>query len=166
LVEPTTRGDPERPLLWTAKSLRNLAAGLGELGHNISHSSVRTLLHKLGYRLHANCKTREGSSHPDRNAQFCYINERVKAAFSAGEPVISVDTKKKELVRDFKNRGRECRPQGEPEAVRVHDFIIAELFCHLPPGSSKWNRIEHGLFSFISQNWRGKPLITAMASMA
>jgi transposase len=245
LVEPTARGDPERPLLWTAKSLRNLAAALVELGHRISHSSVRTLLRELGYSMQANRKTREGSSHPDRDAQFCYINDQVTSALSAGEPVISVDTKKKELVGDFKNGGREWRPQGEPEAVRVHDFIIPELgravpygvydigensgwvsvgvdhdtasfavnairrwwqlmgsarypdathltitadgggsngaklrlwkvelqkladelnlaitVCHLPPGTSKWNRIEHRLFSFISQNWRGKPLIT------
>jgi transposase len=245
LVEPTTRGDPERPLLWTAKSLRNLAAGLSQLGHRISHSSVRTLLRELGYSMQANRKTREGSSHPDRDAQFCYINDQVRTALSAGEPVISVDTKKKELVGDFKNGGREWRPEGEPEAVRVHDFIIPELgralpygvydigensgwvsvgvdhdtasfavnairrwwqlmgsarypgtthltitadgggsngaklrlwkvelqkladelnlaitVCHLPPGTSKWNRIEHRLFSFISQNWRGKPLIT------
>jgi transposase len=245
LVEPTTRGDPERPLLWTAKSLRNLAACLGELGHRISHSSVRTLLRKLGYSLQANRKTREGSSHPDRDAQFCYINDQVTSALSAGEPVISVDTKKKELVGDFKNSGREWRPQGEPEDVLVHDFMIPELgrgvpygvydigensgwvsvgvdhdtasfavnairrwwqlmgsarypdathltitadgggsngaklrlwkvelqkladelnlaitVCHLPPGTSKWNRIEHRLFSFISQNWRGKPLVT------
>jgi transposase len=245
LVEPATRGDPQAPLLWTAKSLRNLAAGLRELGHRVSHSSVRTLLQRLGYSLQANRKTREGASHPDRDAQFAYINDQVKAALAAGEPVISVDTKKKELVGDFKNGGREWRPQGQPEAVRVHDFLIPELgravpygvydigenagwvsvgvdhdtasfavnairrwwqlmgsarypdakhltitadgggsngaklrlwkvelqkladelalsitVCHLPPGTSKWNRIEHRLFSFISQNWRGKPLIS------
>lgn len=245
LVEPATRGDPQAPLLWTAKSLRNLAAGLRELGHRVSHSSVRTLLQRLGYSLQANRKTREGASHPDRDAQFAYINDQVKAALAASEPVISVDTKKKELVGDFKNGGREWRPQGQPEAVRVHDFLIPELgravpygvydigenagwvsvgvdhdtasfavnairrwwqlmgsarypdakhltitadgggsngaklrlwkvelqkladelalaitVCHLPPGTSKWNRIEHRLFSFISQNWRGKPLIS------
>ena len=245
LVEPATRGDPQAPLLWTAKSLRNLAAGLRELGHRVSHSSVRTLLQRLGYSLQANRKTRDGASHPDRDAQFAYINDQVKAALAAGEPVISVDTKKKELVGDFKNGGREWRPQGQPEAVRVHDFLIPELgravpygvydigenagwvsvgvdhdtasfavnairrwwqlmgsarypdakhltitadgggsngaklrlwkvelqkladelalaitVCHLPPGTSKWNRIEHRLFSFISQNWRGKPLIS------
>jgi transposase len=110
LVEPVTRGDPEAPLLWTAKSLRNLAAGLRELGHGISHSSVRTLLQTLGYSLQANHKTREGASHPDRDAQFGYINDQVKAALAAGEPVISVDTKKKELVGDFKNGGREGHP--------------------------------------------------------
>jgi transposase len=245
LVEPVTRGDPQAPLLWTAKSLRNLAAGLRELGHRVSHSSVRTLLRTLGYSLQANRKTREGTSHPDRDAQFGYINDQVKAALAAGEPAISVDTKKKELVGDFKNAGREWRPQGQPEAVRVHDFLIPELgravpygvydigenvgwvsvgvdhdtasfavnairrwwqlmgsarypnakhltitadgggsngaklrlwkvelqkladelglaitVCHLPPGTSKWNRIEHRLFSFISQNWRGKPLVS------
>jgi hypothetical protein len=244
LVEPTTRGDPERPLLWTAKSLRNLACGLHELGHRISFNAVRGLLGKLGYSLQANRKTREGS-HPDRDGQFCYINEQVKAALAAGEPAISVDTKKKELVGDFKNAGREWRPIGEPEEVRVHDFLIRDkgravpygvydigenagwvsvgvdhdtasfavnairrwwqlmgsarypdakhltitadgggsngarlrlwkvelqkladeldlaiTVCHLPPGTSKWNKIEHRLFSFITQNWRGKPLVS------
>ena len=244
LVEPTTRGDPERPLLWTAKSLRNLACGLHELGHRISFNAVRGLLGKLGYSLQANRKTREGS-HPDRDGQFSYINEQVKAALAAGEPAISVDTKKKELVGDFKNAGREWRPIGEPEEVRVHDFLIRDkgravpygvydigenagwvsvgvdhdtasfavnairrwwqlmgsarypdakhltitadgggsngarlrlwkvelqkladeldlaiTVCHLPPGTSKWNKIEHRLFSFITQNWRGKPLVS------
>jgi transposase len=134
LVEPATRGDPQAPLLWTAKSLRNLAAGLRELGHRVSHSSVRTLLQRLGYSLQANRKTREGASHPDRDAQFAYINDQVKAALAAGEPVISVDTKKKELVGDFKNGGREWRPQGQPEAVRVHDFLIPELGRAVPYG--------------------------------
>jgi transposase len=245
LVEPSTRGDPQASLLWTAKSLRNLAAGLRELGHRISYSVVRELLRSLGYSLQANRKTREGGSHPDRDAQFCYINEQVKAALTSGEPAISVDTKKKELVGDFKNAGREWRPKGSPEPVRVHDFLIKQLgravpygvydigenagwvsvgidhdtasfavnairrwwqsmgqprypnarsltitadgggsngsrlrlwkielqqlanelglaitVCHLPPGTSKWNRIEHRLFSFITQNWRGKPLIS------
>jgi transposase len=245
LVEPVTRGDPETPLLWTAKSLRKLAAGLGELGHRVSHSTVRSLLRTLGYSLQANRKTREGTNHPDRDAQFGYINAQVSAALAAGEPAISVDTKKKELVGDFKNGGREWRPQGEPEAVRVHDFLIPELgravpygvydigedagwvsvgvdhdtasfavnairrwwqsmgharypaatrltitadgggsngarlrlwklelqkladelklaitVCHLPPGASKWNKIEHRLFSFITQNWRGRPLVS------
>jgi transposase len=122
LVEPVTRGDPERPLLWTAKSLRNLASSLRELGHRISFNTVRSLLDMLGYSLQANRKTREGSSHPDRDAQFGYINAQVKAALAASEPAISVDTKKKELVGDFKNAGREWRPKGEPEAVRIHDF--------------------------------------------
>ncbi|HVD85366.1 MAG TPA: ISAzo13 family transposase [Bradyrhizobium sp.] len=245
LVEPATRGDPERPLLWTAKSLRNLAGGLQELGHRISFNSVRSLLGVLGYSLQANRKTREGTNHPDRDAQFGYINDQVKAALAADEPAISVDTKKKELVGDFKNAGREWCPKGEPEEVRVHDFLIrgkgravpygiydigenagwvsvgvdhdtasfavnairrwwqlmgaarypdanhltitadgggsngarlrlwkVELqkladelnltitVCHLPPGTSKWNKIEHRLFSFITQNWRGKPLVS------
>ncbi len=245
LVEPSTRGDPQAPLLWSAKSLRNLAAGLQELGHRISYSVVAELLRSLGYRLQANRKTREGGNHPDRDAQFCYINEQVKAALANGEPAISVDTKKKELVGDFKNAGREWHPKGSPEPVRVHDFLIKQLgravpygiydigdnagwvsvgvdhdtasfavnairrwwqtmgqprypnarnllitadgggsngsrlrlwkielqkladelglaitVCHLPPGTSKWNKIEHRLFSFITQNWRGKPLIS------
>ena len=248
LVEPSTRGDPTAPLLWTAKSLRNLAAGLRELGHRIGHNVVADLLRDLGYSLQANRKTREGTDHPDRNAQFEYINRKVKQALVAREPAISVDTKKKELVGDFKNGGREYRPKGQPEPVRVHDFIIPELgraapygvydiadnagwvsvgidkdtasfavnairrwwqtmgharyphatkllitadcggsngvrvrlwkrelqnlanelgmaitVCHLPPGTSKWNRIEHRLFSFITQNWRGKPLVSHQA---
>jgi transposase len=245
LVEPTTRGDPMAPLLWTAKSLRNLAAELHGFGHRISHNVVGDLLRHLGYSLQANRKTREGTEHPDRDAQFGYINRKVKQALAANEPAISVDTKKKELVGDFRNGGREYRPKGRPEPVRVHDFIIPELgraapygvydiadnagwvsvgidndtasfavnsirrwwktmgraryphatkllitadcggsngvrvrlwkrelqaladelgiaitVCHLPPGTSKWNRIEHRLFSFITQNWRGKPLVS------
>jgi hypothetical protein len=248
LVEPSTRGDPTAPLLWTARSLRNLATGLRELGHRIGHNVVADLLRDLGYSLQANRKTREGTDHPDRNAQFEYINRKVKQALAAREPAISVDTKKKELVGDFKNGGREYRPKGQPEPVRVHDFIIPELgratpygvydiadnagwvsvgidkdtasfavnairrwwqtmgraryphatkllitadcggsngvrvrlwkrelqnlanelgiaitVCHLPPGTSKWNRIEHRLFSFITQNWRGKPLVSHQA---
>jgi hypothetical protein len=244
LVEPTTRGDPMAPLLWTAKSLRRLAAGLRGLGHRICHNVVADLLRDMGYSLQANRKTREGTNHPDRDAQFGYINDQVKQALAASEPAISVDTKKKELVGDFKNGGREYRPKGEPEPVRVHDFIIPELgraapygvydiadnagwvsvgidhdtasfavnairrwwqamgraryphatrlvvtadcggsngvrlrlwkrelqtlanelgisitVCHLPPGTSKWNKIEHRLFSFITQNWRGRPLV-------
>ena len=245
LVEPTTRGDPMAPLLWTAKSLRHLAAGLHGLGHRISHNVVADLLRELGYSLQANRKTLEGTNHPDRDAQFGYINDQMKQALAAGEPAISVDTKKKELVGDFKNGGREYRPMGQPEPVRVHDFIIPELgraapygvydiasntgwvsvgidhdtasfavnairlwwqamgrrrypkatrllitadcggsngvrvrlwkrelqafanelgiditVCHLPPGTSKWNKIEHRLFSFITQNWRGRPLVS------
>ena len=248
LVEPTTRGDPEAALLWTAKSLRNLAAALRERGHQIGHNVVADLLRGMGYSLQANRKTREGASHPDRNAQFEYINRKVKRALATGEPAISVDTKKKELVGDFKNGGREYRPKGQPEPVRVHDFVIPELgraapygvydigdnsgwvsvgidrdtasfavnairrwwrtmgrvryrnatrllitadcggsngvrvrlwkrelqnlanelgiaitVCHLPPGTSKWNKIEHRLFSFITQNWRGKPLVSHQA---
>jgi hypothetical protein len=245
LVEPETRGDPQSPLLWTCKSLRKLSQSLRDMGHEIGRTLVGELLHKLDYRLQANRKTREGSSHPDRDAQFRYINDRVKEALAAGEPAISVDTKKKELVGDFRNGGREWRPQGSPEKVRVHDFVIPELgravpygvydiannagwvsvgidhdtaafaanairgwwklmgrerypnarrllisadgggsngsrvrlwktelqkladelgvpvtVCHLPPGTSKWNKIEHRLFSFITGNWRGKPLVS------
>ena len=245
LVDPATRGDPESPLLWTSKSLRKLAEGLRGIGHAIGHNLVGDLLRKLGYSLQANRKTREGASHPDRDAQFRYINDRVKAALDAGEPAISVDTKKKELVGDFKNAGREWAPKGSPEEVRVHDFLIPEFgraapygvydigdnagwvsvgvdhdtasfavnairrwwllmgsvryphatsltitadgggsngsrvrlwkielqkladelglaitVHHLPPGTSKWNKIEHRLFSFITGNWRGKPLIS------
>ena len=245
LVEPATRGDPQSPLLWTCKSLRRLAQGLQDMGHAVGRTLVGQLLHKLDYSLQANRKTREGSNHPDRDAQFHYINDCVKQALAAGEPAISIDTKKKELVGDFKNAGREWRPQGAPEEVRVHDFIIPELgravpygvydiadnagwvsvgishdtaafaanairkwwqlmgrerypkptsllitadgggsngsrvrlwkvelqrladdlgvpvtVCHLPPGTSKWNRIEHRLFSFITGNWRGKPLVS------
>ena len=245
LVEPLSRGDPESPLRWTCKSVRKLADELNHQGHQVSHGLVANLLKELGYSLQANRKTREGTAHPDRNAQFEHINAEVQAFQSAGQPVISVDTKKKELVGDFKNGGRELCPQGEPETVRVHDFVIPELgkvtpygvydvthnlgwvnvgidhdtaafavasirrwwqlmgqprypgaqrvlitadgggsngsrlrlwkielqkladetglaisVCHLPPGTSKWNKIEHRLFSYISQNWRGKPLIS------
>jgi len=244
LVAPVTRGDPMAPLLWTAKSLRRLAAELQALGHRIGHNVVAKLLREQGYSLQANRKTLEGASHPDRDAQFNYINEQVKAALATDQPAISVDTKKKELVGDFKNNGREYRPKGDPEKVREHDFKIPELgraapygvydiadntgwvsvgidhdtasfavnairrwwqtmgherypkasrltisadgggsngsrvrlwkielqaladelgieitVCHLPPGTSKWNKIEHRLFSFITQNWRGKPLV-------
>ena len=245
LVAPTTRGDPQAPLLWTSKSLRHLAEGLRALGHKIGHNTVATLLRGLGYSLQGNRKTLEGASHPDRDAQFHYINQQVGAALIAGEPAISVDTKKKELVGAFKNGGREYRPKGQPEPVRVHDFVVPELgraapygvydiadnkgwvsvgidhdtadfavnairrwwqlmgqarypeakhlvitadgggsngsrvrlwklrlqtladeldltitVCHLPPGTSKWNKIEHRLFSFITQNWRGRPLVS------
>ena len=245
LVEPTTRGDPETPLRWTCKSVRQLADELQHQGHRASHQLVSELLSELGYSLQANRKTIEGSSHPDRDAQFEHINRRVRLFLRAGDPVISVDTKKKELVGNFKNSGRELRPQGNPEKVLVHDFVIPELgraipygvydlgsntgwvsvgidhdtatfaaesirrwwrsmgrplyrdrkrllimadaggsngprvrlwkvelqrlanelgleisVCHFPPGTSKWNKIEHRLFSFISMNWRGKPLTT------
>lgn len=248
LVEPDSRGDPQSPLLWTCKSLRKLSQSLCAMGHRIGRTVVGELLHKLGYSLQANRKTREGSNHPDRDAQFHYINARMKEALAAGEPAISVDTKKKELVGDFKNGGREWRPKGTPEHVRVHDFVIKKLgravpygvydvadnagwvsvgidhdtaafavnairswwklmgrerypraarllisadgggsngsrvrlwkvelqkladecgipitVCHLPPGTSKWNKIEHRLFSFITQNWRGKPLVSYQA---
>jgi len=243
LVDDEARGDPERPLRWTVKSTRALAAALGELGHRVSHVVVGELLHKLGYSLQANAKTREGRQHPDRDAQFGHINAAVAAAIEDGQPVISVDTKKKELVGDFKNGGREWHSKGQPVEVRTHDFKDPELgkaipygiydlannegwvsvgvdhdtaafavasircwwehlgrqrfpsatvltitadcggsngnrtrlwktelqrladatglrirVCHFPPATSKWNKIEHRLFSFITINWRGKPL--------
>ncbi len=245
LVQSSIRGDPEAALLWVSKSQRHLSAALAELGFVAGQKLVGRLLKRLGFSLQANAKTREGASHPDRNAQFEHINAEVKAFQAAGEPVISVDTKKKELVGDFKNAGRELRPKGQPEPVRVHDFVIPELgkvapygvydvaandgwvnlgishdtaafavesirrwwhvlgaarypaatrllinadcggsngnrvrlwkrelqgladelrieitVNHLPPGTSKWNRIEHRLFAFISMNWRAKPLVS------
>jgi len=245
LVAPSERGDPMSPLRWTCKSLRRLAAELRALGHRISHTVVGEVLKQQKFSLQGNRKTREGDNHPDRDAQFAYINESVTRLLADQQPVISVDTKKKELVGDFKNGGREWRPQGDPEEVRVHDFLIKELgravpygvydlaanegwvsvgidhdtaafavqtirswwhnvghqqypgaSCltitadgggsngsrvrlwkyqlqkladelgieinvhHLPPGTSKWNKIEHRLFSFISMNWRAKPLVS------
>jgi hypothetical protein len=245
LVSPSERGDPMSPLRWTCKGLRRLAAELRAMGHKISHTVVGELLKGQKFSLQANSKTREGASHPDRDAQFAHINARVSRALAEQQPVISVDTKKKELVGDFKNAGREWRPQGDPEEVRVHDFLIKELgravpygiydlaanagwvsvgidhdtaefavqtirnwwhsvgskrypnarhltitadgggsngsrvrlwkrelqrlanelgidinVHHLPPGTSKWNKIEHRLFSFISMNWRAKPLVS------
>jgi transposase len=245
LVEPTSRGDPESPLRWTCKSVRRLAEELKAQGHQTSHRMVAELLHDLGYSLQANQKTLEGSEHPDRNAQFEHLNGAVQQQLWAREPTISVDTKKKELIGPFKNGGRELRPKGEPQQVRVHDFIVRELgrvtpygvydvaqneawvsvgvdhdtaafavesirrwwwsmgyslypkatrllitadaggsngyrlrlwklelqkladetgleiaVCHFPPGTSKWNKIEHRLFSAITQNWRGKPLVS------
>ena len=245
LLEPVTRGDPETPLRWTCKSSRQLSSELNRQGHKTSHRMVVELLHELGYSLQANRKTVEGASHRDRNAQFEYINRKVKGHLRTKDPVISVDTKKKELVGNFKNSGREWRPQGDPEQVQIHDFVVPELgraipygvydlgkntgwvsvgvdhdtaqfavatirrwwysmgrpayrhakrllitadaggsngprlhlwklelqkladeiglpisISHFPPGTSKWNKIEHRLFSFISQNWRGRPLIS------
>jgi hypothetical protein len=245
LVEPVTRGDPESPLRWTCKSTRKLAEELSAEGHPASEWLVRQVLYELGYSLQANRKSREGARHPDRDAQFRHINQVVTTRMSRGEPTISVDTKKKELVGDFKNGGREWRPRGQPERVRVHDFIdpakgkaipygvydvarntgwvsvgldydtasfavntirawwkrlgskaypsarsllivadsggsngsrvrlwkwelqqfanetgLTIRVSHLPPGTSKWNKIEHRLFSFISQNWRGRPLLS------
>ena len=242
LVEPATRGDPESPLRWTCKSVRKLAEELRRLGHDASHTLVSELLHEQKYSLQANRKTKEGTSHPDRNAQFEHISEKVQGFLRQGQPAISVDTKKKELIGEFKNDGREWRPKGQPEPVRVHDFgkvkdvpygvydlgrdvgwvnvgtdhdtsafavesirqwwntmgrpcypkarqllITADsggsngsrvrlwklelqkfadetgleiAVCHFPPGTSKWNKIEHRLFSFITQNWRGKPLVS------
>jgi transposase len=244
LVEPYTRGDPESPLRWTCKSTRKLAEMLSEKGFKISHVKVADLLVDLGYSLQGNKKTIEGENHPDRNAQFEYINEKTKEFQKGNQPVISVDTKKKELIGNFKNNGKEYRPKGNPREVFVHDFKVEELgkanpygvydivknsgwvnvgidndtaqfavesirrwwysmgknvypnaskilinadcggsngyrvrlwktelqklatetgieitVAHLPPGTSKWNKIEHRLFSFISQNWRGQPLV-------
>ena len=245
LLESTTRGDPEAPLRWTCKSVRQLTGELRRMNHQVSHQIVADLLHGLGYSLQANRKTKEGADHPDRNAQFEHLNRKVKWCLGRRQPVISVDTKKRELVGDFKNNGRELRPKGKPELVRVHDFVDPEqgratpygiydlgrnsgwvsvgmdhdtaefavetirrwwrsmgqptypratrllitadaggsngsrlrlwkvelqrladetglriAVCHFPPGTSKWNKIEHRLFSYISQNWRGKPLRT------
>jgi Rhodopirellula transposase DDE domain len=243
LVDPDTRGDPQSPLRWTCKSLRALAAALREQGHQVSEFVVRRLLLEAGYSLQANVKTAEGGEHPDRDAQFGYLNAQAKDHQAVGCPVISVDAKKKELVGEFKNAGREWRPTGQPEQVNVYDFIDKQLgkvtpygvydlaantgwvsvgtdhdtaafavatiarwwqtvgqsaypgadrllitadgggsngyrtrpwkteladfatrtgltitVCHLPPGTSKWNKIEHRLFSHISMNWRGRPL--------
>jgi hypothetical protein len=220
LLEATTAGMPNAPLRWTSKSTRKLAAELQAMGHTVSATLVAELLVQQGYTLQANRKTREGGQHPDRDAQFHYLNEQIQSAQQRGEPVISVDTKKKELIGDFKNPGREWRPKGTPERVRVHDFVIPgqgkaipygvydlsrnegwvsvgidhdtadgggsngsrtrlwkwELqqfanrtgltitVCHYPPGTSKWNKIEHRLFSHIAMNWRGKAL-TSLATI-
>ena len=134
LVDPVTRGDPMSPLRWTCKSLSQLARALVAMGHKIGRFTVGELLHRQKFSLRANCKMREGESHPDRNAQFVHLNESVREALADGEPVISVDTKKKELVGDFKNAGRAWRPKGEPEEVRVHDFLIEELGRAAPYG--------------------------------
>lgn len=245
LVDPVTRGDPESPLRWTTKSKEKLAEELRAQGHQVSATTVGQLLHEMDYSLRATRKEKEGSQHPDRNAQFEHINEQVKAFQERGQPVVSVDTKKKELVGDFKNGGQEWQPKGEPEIVRVHDFLdpklgkaipygvydqtcneawvsvgidhdtpefavnallswwnhmgkhvyldasellvtadgggsnasrshlwkaqlqqfadktgLAVTVCHFPPGTSKWNKIEHRLFSQITQNWRGRPLVS------
>ena len=243
LIDPVTRGDPMSPLRWTSKSTRTLARALTQDGHRVSDFVVRRLLRELGYSLQANAKTTEGGQHPDRDAQFGYLNDQAQAHLDAANPVISVDTKKKELVGAYKNGGREYSPAGQPVNVKVHDFIDPELgkanpygvydvatdtgwvsvgtdhdtaefavatiarwwttvgagaypdatrllitadgggsngyrtrlfktelaalaartglqitVCHLPPGTSKWNKIEHRLFSHISMNWRGRPL--------
>jgi len=243
LVEPTRRGDPESSLCWTTLSTRRLAAELTAAGHQIGADTVARLLREQGFSLQANAKTLEGGQHPDRDAQFSYLNDQAGQHLGAGDPVISVDTKKKELVGQYKNAGTEWRPTGDPEQVKVHDFIdptlgkanpygvydlaadagwvsvgtdhdtaafavetirrwwncvgaasypnasrllitadgggsngyrtrlwktelaalaadtgLAITVCHLPPGTSKWNKIEHRLFSHISMNWRGRPL--------
>jgi hypothetical protein len=245
LVEPVTRGDPESVLRWTCKSLRQLETELRSQGYVVSHTSIGDLLRNLGYSLQGNRKTLEGGDHPDRNAQFEFINARAEDAIHNGQPVISVDTKKKELVGQYKNGGKELRPKGEPEQVKVYDFVDKDLgranpygvyditnnlgwvsvgtdhdtasfavatirrwwfgmgkelypnarellitadgggsngsrvrlwklelqnlanelripirVSHFPPGTSKWNKIEHRLFSYISMNWRGKPLVS------
>src|SRR3974390_537708 len=133
-VEPASRGDPESPLRWTCKSVRRLAQALHQQGHQVSRTLVAELLNATGYSLQGNRKTREGDSHPDRDAQFAHINTQVAAALAEQQPVISVDTKKKELVGDFRNNGREYRPHGNPEEVRVHDFLIKELGRAVPYG--------------------------------
>jgi hypothetical protein len=242
LVEPETRGDPMNPLRWTTKSLSHLVKELTIRGHQCTENVVARILHEAGYSLQGNAKTVEGKQHPDRDAQFVYLNEQVKAALAAGQPVVSVDCKKKELIGNFKNGGKEWRPAGDPVQVNVHDFpeaagkaipygiydiaantgwvsvgvdhdtaafavntlrtwwnsvgqaaypaattltitadsggsngnrlrawkielaaLAAEIgmpitVLHLPPGTSKWNRIEHRLFSAITMNWRGTPL--------
>jgi hypothetical protein len=243
LVDPESRGDPMTPLRWTSKSLRTLAGQLRGQGHQASATLVQRLLHQAGYSLQANAKMLEGSQHPDRDAQFRHIHDTVARFLSGGDPVVSVDCKKKELVGQFKNGGREWRPEGDPEQVNVHDFMDKQLgkaipygvydvgantgwvcvgidhetaafavnalrswwntlgkgaypdarrllitadsggangnrrrawktelaalaaetgleisVCHLPPGTSKWNKIEHRLFSQITRNWRGRPL--------
>src|SRR5260370_1790551 len=134
LVEPTRRGDPESPLRWTCKSVRHLAETLQQLGDQVGRTLVAQLLNTAGYSLQGNRKTKEGDSHPDRDAQFVHINTQVATALAEQQPVISVDTKKKELVGDFRNNGREYRPQGNPEEVRVHDFLIKELGRAVPYG--------------------------------
>lgn len=162
LVEPTTRGDPEAPLLWTSRSLRNLADAPRTMGHAIGHNVVGDLSRQLNYSLRSNRKTREGTHNPDRDARFGYINSQVKAALAAGQPAISVDTKKQELVGDFKNAGRELRPKGQPELVRVHDFKIPELGLAAPygvydiAGNTSWVSvgIDHDTASFAGNSIR------------
>jgi hypothetical protein len=248
LVDPATRGHPQSPLLWSSKSTRKLAGELTRQGHRVSDRTVAALLKAEHYSLQANRKTQEGSSHPDRDAQFGYINQQAMAALAEGRPVVSVDTKKKELIGDFKNSGQEWQPRGQPQKVNVHDFpdkklgkavpygvydvannegwvsvgtnhdtapfaaasigrwwremgrrrfpkakrlmitadgggsnasrsrlwkvALQELadelklelqVCHFPPGTSKWNKIEHRMFCFITRNWRGRPLVSYQA---
>ena len=245
LVDPSTGGDPMSPLRWTCKSTRQLAGALAGQGHRVSHVTVAEMLRDLGYSLQGNSKTLEGTDHPDRDEQFGYINRQVRSSMRRGLPVVSVDTKKKELIGQYPNKGREFQPKGRPEKVQVHDFIDPKVgkaipygvydvarnvgwvnvgcdhdtaafavagirrwwkgmgqrvypradqllicadsggsngyrtrlwklelqafaddtgleitVCHLPPGTSKWNKIEHRLFSYISMNWRGKPLVS------
>jgi hypothetical protein len=245
LIEPLTRGDPMSPLRWTCKSTRQLAAALRAQGHQVSHQTVASLLQQLEYSLQAPRKLLEGKSHPDRDDQFTYLNAQVRETLAAGQPVVSVDCKKKEVVGAYKNGGQEWQPQGQPEVVNVYDFVDKQVgkalpygiydvgrnvgwvnvgqdhdtaqfaveslrrwwqtvgrvaypqarhllicadgggsngtrvrlwkvalqaladetglqirVCHLPPGTSKWNKIEHRLFAHISMNWRGRPLVS------
>ena len=178
LVEPLARGDPESPLRWTCKSTRLLAGELKDQQHPVSHETVAQLLHELHYSLQRNRKMEEGEDHPDRDAQFGHINAAVTRALRAKQPVISVDTKKKELVGNYENKGRRWHPVKSAVQVNGHDFPdptvprawklelqrwanesgLTISVCHFPPGTSKWNKVEHRLFSFISSNWRGEPL--------
>ena len=162
LVEPVTRGDPESPLRWTCKSVRQLAAELKRMKHQTSHRMVAELLHEMDYRLRANRKTLEGSTHPDRDAQFHHISDKSREFQAGRQPVISVDTKKKELVGDFKNHGRELRPKGDPEKVRVHDFVIPALGRAAPYGvydvtqNAGWVSVgvDHDTAAFAAQSIR------------
>src|SRR5438309_7214629 len=162
LVEATTRGDPQSPLRWTCKSTRNLAAELNRQGHTVGYRTVAALLHDLDYSLQANRKTREGSSHPDRNAQFEYLNRRVRAFQRAGQPVVSVDSKKRELIGDFKNAGQEWRPAGSPEEVRAKDFPDQRLGKVTPAGVYDLTRnegwvsvgIDHNTSPFVTETIR------------
>ena len=172
LIEPTSRGDPMSPLRWTTRSVRNLADELRRVGHTVSHQTVSELLHEMGYGLQANRKTLEGTSHPDRDAQFRHLNEAVQLQLSLGEPVISVDTKKRELVGPFRNGGRELRPKGDPEPVLMHDFVDPELGRASPYGvydlaaNEAWVSVgvDHDTAAFAVESirrwWRtmGEPL--------
>src|SRR6266498_567357 len=185
LLEANTRGDPQSPLLWTCKSTRNLAEELQGQGHHVSYRTVAALLHDLNYSLQATRRTREGSSHQDRDAQFEHINAQVRACQRAGQPAVSVDAKKKELVGDFANAGHEWQPKGRPPKVRSHDFPDEQLGKVIPQGvydltrnegwvsvgidhdtarfatgTIKWNKIEHRMFCHITKNWRGQPLLS------
>jgi hypothetical protein len=162
LVEPTSRGDPQSPLRWTCKSTRRLAEELQAQGYSVSHTVVAALLKDQGYRLQGNRKNREGRNHPDRNAQFEFINRRVKRQLATGQPAISVDTKKKELVGDFKNAGCQWRPKGRPEEVRVHDFLDKEKGKAIPYGVYDLGRnvgwvsvgVDHDTSAFAVQTIR------------
>ena len=161
LVEPDTLGDPVRPLLWVSKSLEKLSSALADMGHSVSPNTVRMLLAtKLGFSRQSNRKADEGTNHPDRNAQFEYINAQVLAARAVGEPVISVDTKRKELVGNYRNAGSGSRVRlWKVELQKLADDTNLTIKVrHYPPGTSKWNKIEHRLFCHITQNWRGRPL--------